>query len=146
MSRINQIKGKKVVDADYRMAIKVEPQDIAKGNRKEPNSCAIALACMREFDAISAEVHLSRTYIEFPKRWLRFVTPPSIRKEIVDFDQKGKFTPGLYMLTPPPPSEKLGVPIKRSAHPRKRRKHNKVSGVRSMSKLHTQMTRTEEEI
>lgn len=138
MSRIpHEINGKKIVDARYAMAVKVDLDDIKKGDPHKHNSCAVARACVRSLDAVSAHVSLSRTYIEFPKRVLRFTTPPALRGEIVAFDQGGKFTPDTYFLLPPSESAKLGTPVKRAASGKgkKRRKYHKPSDVRSTIKL-----------
>ena len=99
--------GKKVVDANYKMAITVTKEDIANGDRKQPNACAVALACRRQFDADAAIVNLTRTYIEYPRRVVRFFTTQALRNEIVAWDQGGKFTPGTYYLRPCPPTAKL---------------------------------------
>lgn len=138
MSRIVQINGKKVVDANYRMAVLVTPEDIKKGDRKKPNACAVALACVRQLDAESAVVNLTRTYIEFPKRWVRFATPASVRTEIVAFDQGGKFTPGQYVMSPPAPTQRSGAATKRVRGTRKYKKRAKPhhpEGVRARASL-----------
>lgn len=138
MSRIVAIDGKKVVDANYKMAVTVDKADIAKGKKKEPNSCAVALACVRQLDAMSARVHLTRTYVEFPKRWLRFRTPISVRNNLVAFDQGGQFLPDTYYLLPLAKSERLGTPVKRNAagKKQKRTKQHRATDVRSMAGLH----------
>lgn len=140
MSRLTEINGKKVKDANFRMAVHVTPEDVKKGNRKDASSCAIALACMRDLDALSASVNLTRTYVEYPKRWLRFITPKQVRDQIADFDTKGKFKPGTIILMPPAPSEKVGVPIKRTPKEhRKTRAPRKITkGVRPMASIHHQ--------
>lgn len=140
MSRIpTEINGKKIVDARYAMAVKVDLDDIKRGDPHKHNACAVARACVRGLDAVSAHVSLSRTYVEYPKRVLRFVTPPSLRQEIVAFDQGGKFTPDTYFLLPPSESAKLGAPDRRSAKTgkpaKKRRKYHKPSDVRSTIRL-----------
>ena len=138
MSRLVEIEGKKVVDASYGMSVNVTPQDVAKGKRKDAHSCAIALACVRELDAVSAVVNRTRTYVEYPKRWLRFITPPKVRDELAAFDTTGQFHPGRYVLYAPTKSIKIGVPVNRTpATKRQKRKPRKVEkGVRSMSTMH----------
>jgi hypothetical protein len=139
MSRIPQeINGKKIVDARYAMAVRVDLDDIKKGDPHKHNACAVARACVRSLDAVSAHVSLSRTYVEFPKRVLRFTTPPSLRQEIVAFDQGGKFTPDTYHLMPPSDTQKLGTdytPPGRKTKSAKKRRYHKPSDVRSTLKL-----------
>lgn len=138
MSRTpNTINGKKVVDATYRMAVHVTPEDIKKGDPRQHNSCAVARACIRDFDALGAHVSLTRAYIEFPKKIVRFNVPPSLRNEIVAFDQGGKFTPDTYVMIPPCKSQALGKPQKRNppAKRRQRAKQHHPMEVRSMSNV-----------
>jgi hypothetical protein len=136
MSRIPQeINGKKIVDARYAMAVRVDLDDIKKGDPHKHNACAVARACVRSLDAVSAHVSLSRTYVEFPKRVLRFTTPPSLRQEIVAFDQGGKFTPDTYHLLPPSACHKLGAVSKRKATKGRKRKYHRTTDVRSTMQL-----------
>lgn len=141
---VKSINGKKVVDSNHSMALVIEDQDIKAGKMKDSAHCAAAQACVRLMDAISARVHLSRTYVEYPKRWLRFRTPSSLRTEIVSFDRGGKFKAGTYYLNPLSPSERptgqrQGPPSKPKTGPKKKRaKPHHVNGVRNMSSLHNE--------
>lgn len=148
---IHSINGKKVVDADYRTALVIEKRDIVAGKSKEPDSCAAAQACVRQFDALSAHVFLSRTYIEYPKRWVRFRTPQALRTEMISFDRGHKFTPGTYILSPLSPSELPngsrkgtdGEPRTKRYYPKKRAKAHKLDGVRHASDIHHMFTHKE---
>ena len=78
-----RINGKKVVDAKKSIMLTINKSDVTNGQVKKPDSCAIALACMRHFHAKSAKVHLSRVYVELDDKWVRFATPSALRTEIV---------------------------------------------------------------
>jgi hypothetical protein len=56
-----------------------------------------------------ARVHVARTYLKIGNKWLRCITPESLRSEIVAFDRGGKFEPGEFELKAIPDSMRLGV-------------------------------------
>lgn len=101
-----KINGKKVVDPKRRITLVITPNDVGRGLVKNPNSCAAAKACVRQLGAISARVHATRTYIEFPEKVERYMTPASLRTEIVSFDRGYRFVPGIYHLAPLPPTQR----------------------------------------
>jgi hypothetical protein len=98
-----EIAGKKVVDATKSLKITITPHDASAGKTKDPGACAAARAILRTFKpegAKAARVHLGRTYIEYPDKWIRFRTPNSLKLEIVSFDRgtKPKYSEGTYNL------------------------------------------------
>lgn len=103
------INGKIVEDAKRKVRLEVMLQDVKEGDPKQPESCAAALACVRQMHAISAKVNLSRTFVEYYDCWLRYMTPDSLRTEIAAFDRGGKMSPGTHLLKPPPPSSAKGA-------------------------------------
>ena len=104
--RGNTIAGKPVVAGSARMLLDINQRDISQGKAKDPGGCAAARCILRSYsDAISARVHLGRTYIEFTDFWMRLKTPTSLRSEIIAFDRGGAFEPGQHELTPLCPSE-----------------------------------------
>lgn len=137
MSRIISIHGKHILNAKRRLLFAISLTDVKEGKRQSPDQCAAAKACVREFGAISARVHTARTYLEFPKHWMRFTTPKKLRDEIVKFDQKGVFEPGAYELTPVQPSHQPnGKRLGTNGHgasetKRKRSKPHVLEGVRN---------------
>lgn len=148
MLKVNLLNGKKVVDANYRMALVIEKRDVEAGKSKEPDACAAAVACVRQMDALSAHVFLTRTYVEFPKRWLRFMTPASLRTEIVSFDRGNQFATGTYYLSPlcqslRPTGKARSPATKRNSYPKKRAKSHKLEGVRRSSDMHHMFTHGE---
>lgn len=103
------IEGKPVQNAEKQVTLVITKDDVKFGDKKNPKSCAAAVACMRQLKATEARVHLSRTYVKIRGLWWRFQTPASLRGEIVAFDRGGSFEPGNYPLLLVPPSE-IGRP------------------------------------
>jgi hypothetical protein len=101
-----KIGGKKVVDASKPLILYVNKHDIANGQIKNANACAIARAVKRQLEAKSAKVHLARTYVEYDDKWVRYVTPLSARTELISFDRGKKFEEGVYKLPPLQPSKR----------------------------------------
>lgn len=105
--RVTQIDGKPIIDATKPVELEIGPRDIAKADRKEPLDCAVARAGRRCLGAKEVRVHLSRIYIRFGDgSWQRFVTPKSMRTDIIAFDRGGSFPPGTFTLEPPKHSQK----------------------------------------
>lgn len=103
-------KTKPVRDAKRPLILHINPDDVRGGKIKEPGSCAAAVALKRQCKgALSAHVHLSRVYVEYPNHIERYATPPSLRTEIVSFDRGHRFEDGDYKLEVIPASNRLGV-------------------------------------
>jgi len=105
--------GLPVVDAKKPVVIHVTKTDVTKGQKAEPEACAMAQACMRELKVARVRINIGRTYILFGKVWHRYKTPASIAREIVSFDRGATFEPGTYRIAPVMPSLRLGVAKKR---------------------------------
>jgi hypothetical protein len=115
-----------VVDAKKKLTITITPQDIAKGDTKDPGACAAAQACMRQANCTKARVHIGRTYLLVDKKWVRYHTPRSLRGEIISFDRGTTFQPGEYTLMPMRPSARTGKAQSRTQNhpkPKVRLKH-----------------------
>ena len=138
-----EIAGKKVVDAKKPLRISISKADAAKGKTKDPGACAAARAIVRTIaDCKSARVHLGRTYIEFPDRWVRYKTPEGLKVEIVSFDRgsKAEYTEGEYTLYAPSPTDRIGTRtgrgVRGSTSGKKKRAHiarviHQIEGVRA---------------
>lgn len=136
-----RINGKRVVDASKPLRISISKQDAALGKTKNPAKCAAARAIIRTLaDVKGARVHLGRTYIEYPDKWVRYKTPQGLKIEIVSFDRgsKPEYTEGSYTLYAPAPTDKLGMRKKiagntsgRKRRPHIARIHHQISGVRA---------------
>lgn len=105
---LKSIDGLPVMDAKHGITITVTEADVAKADVKRPEGCAAARAINREMHALEARVHLGRVYVKTNKdHWVRFMTPRSLRGEIIAFDRGGTFEPGEYTLYAPSPKERL---------------------------------------
>lgn len=102
---MKKIDGEPVADAMSRIRIDVTRRDIEGGTPLNPNSCAIARACVRQIPRVTAaKVHLGRVYLRYEgeKRWRRLMVPGYARIEIIAFDRGGRFVPQQIDLFPPP--------------------------------------------
>jgi len=136
-----RINGKKVVDATKPLHISVSKWDASMGKLKDPGGCAAARAIIRTIaDVKSARVHLGRTYIEYPDKWVRYKTPESLKVEIVSFDRGAvkEYAEGNYTLYAISPADRLGYRPKPTGATgnRKRRPHiarinHQIEGVRA---------------
>lgn len=109
-----RINGKRVVDATKSLEITITKRDAELGKNKDPGGCAAARAILRTYrpeGAKSTRVHIGRTYIEYPDKWVRYKTPLSLKAEIVSFDRgnKPEFMEGNYKLQKIAPTDRMGV-------------------------------------
>lgn len=136
-----KIGGAKVIDGLKPLKIRITAEDVRKGAQKNATSCAAARALCRE-GFTEARVHAARTYVKQPDgTWLRYVTRPALRSEIVAFDRGGNFEPGEYHLSPIQPAEQIGNRAKRKGYNYRKtmaqrnaapkRKNHVTTGVRS---------------
>lgn len=102
-----KIDGLPVKNLTRPITLEITEQDCAKGNARQPGSCAAALAIVREYpNCTGAKVHLGRVFIKIGNRhWLRGKTTGALRTEIAAFDKGGNFDPGSYRILPLSPSE-----------------------------------------
>jgi hypothetical protein len=104
-----RVDGMEVRNATVSLALEIIPAD-TKAARKDPRHC-VAAECIRRLPKVKdVRVHLSRTFILFKgkKYYLRWVTPKSLRAELIAFDRGGEFEPGKYIL--PIPKEYMKKP------------------------------------
>lgn len=103
-----KISGLPVADAKRDQVIRITNSDVKRGGVKDPTTCAAALACRRDLQCTEAQVHIGRTYVKHGRSWVRYVTPSSLKYEIVAFDRGGQFEPGEYVLIAPKGALALG--------------------------------------
>lgn len=137
-----KIKGLPVRNATKKVKIVIAPQDCKFGSSKEPGSCAAARAALRQVPRCSeVRIHLSRSYLRVGNVWFRYITPDSLRGEIVTFDRGGKFDAGEYYFNPMSKSHRKRMGKAQGSkpkHPRgrpghQRAKYHRIEGVREMN-------------
>lgn len=132
--KITLYKGLPIIDSDNDLEINITKNDVLRAKRNEPANCAAAIATKRILGK-DVEVHISRTYVKSNKKWIRYLTPESIAREIVSFDRAGIFDPGNYIFKTPTISQRLGNP--RSGHQisgKKNRKQHSTNNIRESAK------------
>lgn len=109
-------KAKTVSDSTAPIAIHVAPRDQKKAVANDPSACAMARACAREEKADGAWVGISVAYVLKGTHLTRYLTPPSVAREIVSFDRHQDFSPGAYRLSAVPKSltHRMGTHTRRS--------------------------------
>lgn len=107
-AKSKSVLGRKVVNAKKKVTLTITRKDVLNGNTKDEGSCAIAQACMRQFGSPQALAFLGRTYVLRSKKWVRYLTGRTLRKEIIRFDKSGVFVPGKYTLMAITPSKSKG--------------------------------------
>lgn len=105
----NILDGLPIVNATKSLKLEITTADIKHSQKKSAGFCAAAVACVRQLKAKEARVHLSRTYIRHNGKWIRYITPTSLQKEIIAFDRGGSFEPGHYRLMKVPPGKLIRV-------------------------------------
>lgn len=125
-----EIEGLPVVDAVTPLTFGVTQRDVDMGGVKAPEACAFALACKRKRHSSDVRVYLSVTYIKSRNCWIRYLTPHSMRTEIVAFDRGGTFSPGTYTLMPPGTARAVGARPKVRNPRGPRTRYHKTAGVR----------------
>ncbi len=124
MSVQRTYKGLPLVDASDDLDIEIRAGDVSSATQKDPANCAAANAAKRVLQT-EVEVHLSRIYIKDKKRWIRFITPEHISREIVSFDRGAVFEPGEYTFKAPSGSQRLGSYRHRGGKPSRTGKRQK---------------------
>lgn len=102
---MKRIDGEPVANGMTRLRIDVTKADIERGQPLDQNSCAIAVACVRQLkNVVAAKVHKGRLYLKFEgqARWRRWFVPEYATREIVAFDRGGRFVPQQIDFAPPP--------------------------------------------
>lgn len=100
--------GKPIVNSRKSITINISDDDVRQGKPLKPDKCAAALACRRLSTAKEAHVYVGRTYVKIGDKWVRFLTPQPLAREITALDRGGRFAPGEYTLGKIKPSGLLG--------------------------------------
>lgn len=106
MSKV--IDGIPVVNALESIKITITKRDIGEARRKKAAYCVAAKACKDKLACTDARVYLSRTYLRFNGEWRRYMTPKTLRTELIAFDRGGAFQVGTFEFMPVAPSKRSG--------------------------------------
>lgn len=115
-----------VVDATEGVTVEVTKEDCRGGRKKDPQSCALAKACVRSKVCDAAVIGIGNSYLINGNVATRYQTSIGVAREITSFDRHQDFASGRdYLLSKVSPQKRLG------AH----RFQNKVSGPRLTKKV-----------
>lgn len=105
-----KIDGVKVMDATKVLRVHITNEDVKGSKRRDPTSCAAAVAIKREQHAHQARVYKSRTYVQMKEggSWTRYKTPINLLTELVSFDRGASFQADYYALPPLSEGSRLG--------------------------------------
>jgi len=93
------INGLPIKNAVESLLIHITGPDVKSARPKRPDFCVVALAIKREMRAREVRVHLGRVYVRTTgTHWTRYITPGSLRTEIISFDRGGRFALGVHTL------------------------------------------------
>ena len=103
------INGLPIKNATKSMLLHITGPDVKSARPKRPDFCVVAQAVKRETSAREVRVHLGRVYVRTTaKTWTRYITPGSLRAEIISFDRGGNFALGVHTLGVIPASQSTG--------------------------------------
>lgn len=114
MSSLNTIRKQfpeveRVRDSRRTIVIRVKPIDTTSGRKKDPESCALVRACVRERIADAAIIGIGHAWLIKGKVATRYKTSVGVGREITSFDRHQDFAPGTdYKLSKIPPSARMG--------------------------------------
>jgi hypothetical protein len=92
------IDGLPIRNAAESLLLHITGADIKNARPKRPDFCVVAMAIKREMRAREVRVHLGRVYVRTAAHWTRYITPGSLRTEIISFDRGGRFALGVHTL------------------------------------------------
>lgn len=124
---------RQVRDATEPLRIRVRTSDIQQGEVKIAENCALSLACRRQQKCDAAIIRMRVAYLIFGTRAVRYKVPESVRRELVAFDRARAFEPGLYQLSVPIPSARLGEVRPRRTGPHRRSRTTSVQVLRHVT-------------
>jgi hypothetical protein len=113
MSALNIIRKKfpeveRVRDSRRTIVIRVKPIDTTSGRKKDPASCALARACVREQIADAAIIGIGYSWLIKGKVATRYKTSTGVGREITSFDRHQDFAAGSdYKLSRVAPSARM---------------------------------------
>jgi hypothetical protein len=102
-----------VKDALKDVVIEVTDKDAKSKGIKDHKTCAMAVACQRIFDADGVIISIATAYIVRGYTATRYEVTQAVQREVVSYDRKGGFEPGVYTLRKVSEVHRLGERAKR---------------------------------
>lgn len=102
--------------AKHDLVISVNRTDCKRGEKKNPENCAIARAIMAQRpEAKRVFIFRTRAVVETARRLVTYEMPDPVQREVEAYDRFGVMTPGLYRLKAPSPSRAPAAKKKENA-------------------------------
>jgi hypothetical protein len=101
---------KTVIDAREPLVVKITKEDMAKANPQDPDGCAANLACKKA--GLDPLIYHHRSFIakKGETQAVRYINSTKLARAIEEYDKTGEWpAAGLYVLTPPAPTNRLGA-------------------------------------
>jgi hypothetical protein len=98
-----------VKDATKSLEIEVEMRDIKSSSVRNHKECALAHACRRQENVDGVIISVSSAYVVRSNIAYRYQVTEAASREIVSFDRDSAFMPGIYKLSRPYPTNRIGV-------------------------------------
>lgn len=90
----------RVADSAKPITVEISEADCAGGDRKKPETCAMARACVRDLGCDGILVWASVAWIIKGRTAIKYMVPQALSREIAIFDRGAEFAPGTYHLRP----------------------------------------------
>jgi hypothetical protein len=127
---------RRVRDARSQLRLSVTKDDVKNGTPGDPLGCAGAVGLCRQTGVKAAVLRARMAYIVYANgSAVRYYVPVTVRQQLVLFDLSGNFTPGVYYLNPPTPTQQLGADKrrKRATGPKTATRPNKTRVMRNVT-------------
>lgn len=119
--RIRQLfpNAKTVSDAKESRSITVTGKDRRAGVSLEPNACALAVACKREWKVDGVWIGRTTAYVLQGTHLTRYMVPVTVARELTTFDRHSDFSLGIYRLSKIRASYRLGQSNRKAPYGKK---------------------------
>lgn len=98
-----------VVDAKEGVTVAVTKADSRAGRKKDPQSCALAKACVRTKICDAAVIGIGNSYLIKGSVATRYKTSIAVAREVTSFDRHQDFAAGKdYLLSKISPGQRIG--------------------------------------
>ena len=98
-----------VEDSNEGVIVTVTDHDGKVGKKNKFSECALAVACQRELKADGVIIGLTKSFLIYGTKAIRYQTPQSVAREMTSFDRHGDFAAGVYKLSKIGVYDRIGV-------------------------------------